>query len=185
MKARTDVAAVFKRIVASIPQQQRARRDLAGKAWRWAEGVHVFPDAICPFCNVVMRSSCLWQIDETAQRIVKVTEVDGKRPVAKPTTHPHAYTNGTMCMGSVGRMGSVAQAALMSINPNDCMGGYASGDYGTQEAQKASPAWKVFFDRYFPEHKHLERKRRARPKLFTVAKAVAKAKAVRKPKLVA
>lgn len=136
------------------------------KDWRWAEGVHAFPDAICPFCNVVMRSSCLWQFDEVRQKIVRVVEVGGSKLVNRPVMHPHRSSDGYVCMGSA--RSSVSQAMLLGINPSDCMGAFnwhgrvakASRDFG---------AWPEFFARYFPDHVHLDKRRRARPRLFKAA----------------
>jgi hypothetical protein len=139
------------------------------RAWRWAEGVHVFPDAICPFCNVVMRSSCLWKVSEREQKIVAVVGIADKKLVKLAISHPHVYRNttGSLCMGSAryGGAGSVAQAVFMGMNPADCMGMFA-------RCTRAEGAWPNFFATYFPEHKHLERKRRARPRLFKPAPAV-------------
>jgi hypothetical protein len=151
--------AVAKRTVkaAAVPLNRRA--------WRWAEGVHVFPDAICPFCNVVMRSSCLWKISEREQRIVAVVGLERKKLVKLPVSHPHVYNygKGAMCMGMTAS--SAAQAALMGINPADCMGNFAG-------RRKGTGAWPNFFATYFPEHEHLDKKRRAQPKLFKAAPAV-------------
>ena len=156
-RTRTDTAAVCKQIVANVPLQ-RSNSDIpASKAWKWAAGVHVFPEAICPFCNVVMRSNCLWQINEQMQKIVQVVGLEGKALERLPLTHPHVYGNtGTVCTG--GRGNSVAQAVFMGINPNDCIGEFTRAVNGR--------AWTVFFNRYFREHVHIERKKRARPRLM-------------------
>jgi len=159
VRAKADITTVFRRLMVSVSRQQR-RSD--SKSWRWAEGVHIFPDSICPVCNIVMQSSCLWQIDERAQKLVAIVGVVDKRLVRLPVTHPHMYSapGGVICMGNAPRFstGAVAQAVLMGMNPNDCMGRFdRSGD---------NAAWRGFFRTYFPDHTHLSKKKRARPRLF-------------------
>lgn len=135
------------------------------KAWKWVAGVHVFPEAICPFCNVTMRSSCIWQFDESRQKLVQIARIDKDRLVKLSVLHPHVGSGGYVCMGSTAT--SVSQALLLSMNPSDCMGFF--------EPQKTGTTWKAFFARYFPDHRHLEKRRVARPKLFKrAAKAVAR-----------
>lgn len=165
MRTRRDATTIFKEIVASIPQQQQAKGALFDRAWRWAEGVHVFPEAICPFCNVVMRSGCLWLINEREQRLMRIVALVEGRLKAVAINHPHVYAGpGTVCMGS-SRMGGVAQAVLMGMNPNDALGGFGPN--------RSCVAWTNFFAAYFNDHVHTERKKR-RPTLMRVRKAPAK-----------
>lgn len=180
VRVKTDPTATLKLLMASIPLQSSAQGELRGKRWRWAEGVHVFPEAICPFCNVVIRSNCIWQVDDGKQRIVQVVglvKVGKKQNLQKlPLTHPHVYGGGSgaMCMGR-GKMGGVAQAALMGINPSDSVGDFSG--YGTLAQIREMPAWKNFFAAYFSEHIHLETRKRSRPTLIKVAAAAKRAKA--------
>ena len=179
MKEKADTAAVFRRIVASIPYQQNSGDKLRNRAWRWAEGVHVFPEAICPMCNGVMRSSCIWKLDERGQRVVDVAGIQSFRSVNKlvklPVSPPHVYSGGTgvVCMGS-SRTSSVAQAVFMGMTVNDCMGRFSDN------TSRNALAWVQFFNTYFAGHVHADKKKR-RPSLtkLVAARKAATARTVR------
>lgn len=163
MKEKADTTTILRRVVASIPYQQGGGDKLQGRAWRWAEGVHVFPEAICPICNDVMRSSCLWKLDERGQRVVSVIGIQPfrrqvDRLVKLPVNHPHVGNAGHVCMGSI-RTRSVAQAVFMGMTVDDCMGRFSDS------AARSAMPWVNFFNTYFTGHVHAA-KRKRRPKLI-------------------
>ena len=74
----------------------------SGRAWRWAEGVILFPEALCPMCNGVMTSTRIWEVNERAQKVVKaVSLVDGRLRKVTGAIHPHVdgSEGGPVCTG--------------------------------------------------------------------------------------
>lgn len=93
------------------------------RPWRWVEGVTLFPEGRCPYCQGTMFSNRIWKLGgRTAgygvlhgqYRIVPPAE--GKavgRLVQEAPKHPHV--SGTnVCMGN---SESVSQALFFGINP--------------------------------------------------------------------
>ena len=83
-------------------QQVSALKDI--RSWRWAEGVILFPEALCPFCNGVMKSPRIWHVDERGQRLIAVARLDieGKVQKVQSSVHPHVngQAGGGVCLGN-------------------------------------------------------------------------------------
>lgn len=122
------------RIAARIARNFEAVRPSTGRgtAWRWAEGVHVFPEAVCPFCWKPMQSPYIWVIDERAKRLEAVFKlVSNRKRLRLENTgrlHPHVDDEGYVCMsdGTARRADSVASALFLDMNPYSTMRGFGS-----------------------------------------------------------
>ena len=116
--------------------------------WRWAEGVHVFPEAVCPFCKVVMRSTCIWQVNEAAQRLDRITKPSDGQLIEMPREHPHAHSSGAICMNGHVRgtpgADSVAVALFVGIYPQSNLMAGSSRD----------SIWDEWFGNYFGHYVH-------------------------------
>lgn len=133
--------------------------------WKWAEGVHLFPEAVCPFCKVVMRSTCIWQVSETAQRLRCIVKPDGSQLKLMPLKHPHVHeNNGSICMNGYAPRTSgadtVAMALFLGIYPRSTIG------FGGYRQHEPWPSW---FRDYFGhiEHDEAGLRKRNRPRLTT------------------
>lgn len=94
----------------------------ARKPWRWIEGVTLFPEGRCPYCNRTMYSNRIWRLSAAGAGYQLYGQcriappVDGGtvgRLVQEPPKHPHV--SGTnVCMGN---SQSVSQALFFGINP--------------------------------------------------------------------
>jgi len=132
------------------------------RRWRWADGVVLFPDAVCPFCKVVMRSTCIWVVNERARRLEKVVKPMGGSLEVMPRHHPHVHTNGRICMSggtNLGPADSVVTALFLAIYPGSNL----------LTSNHRNSIWDAWFDDYFGHTKHDEAglSKRSRPGLRT------------------
>ncbi len=141
------------------------------KKWKWAVGVHLFPEAQCPFCMVVMRSPLLWRIDETAKQLRLVVGVGTGKMVSMRLRHPHVDEagGGRICMSShvstIDGATSAAEALFLGIDPRSSMLGVGNSRNGQ---------WDSWLREYFGHTKHDDAglRRRTRPKMLKVGRAV-------------
>lgn len=87
-------------------ESHRSVTEQRGKTWRWAEGVILFPEALCPYCNGVMKSRWFWWVDDRSQRLIMAARFDERSntQLVKVTSyvHPHVdgHAGGHVCCGS-------------------------------------------------------------------------------------
>lgn len=130
-------------ILRSFTAREVELADNRETAWRWTDGVILFPEARCPFCAATMQSNRVWKVSNIGfnldgqYRLDPPVEGPVGQLVREPPEHPHV-TGTAICRGTT----ESAQAALfLSINPGDCYWG-SSSDVGRQRIK----AWmlKVF-----------------------------------------
>lgn len=76
----------------------RLAQSSTATAWKWADGIYLFPQAICAWCGEAMTSNRIWLVDERGKKLRgQVTLSDG-RLIKEAVDHPHAMS-GSICMG--------------------------------------------------------------------------------------
>jgi hypothetical protein len=82
---------------------QHKQSESSRHKWHWASGVILFPEALCPSCNGVMRSTRIWRVDELGQRLLGVVYIsDDKLVKVTRRVHPHVdgSSGGPICVGN-------------------------------------------------------------------------------------
>ena len=69
--------------------------------WKIASNIRIFPDGKCPFCDQVVRSSCIWKISESI--CYGRYSICGNDLLFTSGTddnfHPHVHSDGSICLG--------------------------------------------------------------------------------------
>lgn len=87
------------------------------KRWRWRNGTFLFPEARCCYCGRAVRSNRLWVADPGWLR--GQLKLDGDKAVWERPNHPHAGTDGGMCLG--GTTEDLVTILFFAVNPLDTL----------------------------------------------------------------
>ena len=98
----------MRQVLSNFENYRQRVEDGDGHAWSWAEGVILFPEALCPMCNGVMRSTHIWHVDERSQRLVAVARLDSRR-IQRVVRAVHPHVNGPA--GGLVYLGNARSAA--------------------------------------------------------------------------
>lgn len=143
-----------------------------GAAWRWAKGVMLFPEAVCPLCKGGMRSNRIWVVDEVRVKLAARYKVAGGEIVREVFSggcgrgglHPHCYeADGIgpwgVCLGDRPRAESVAYALFSGIYVRGSMWPYHHSKEINED--QMTRYWKPWLAEVFDhvcEGKHRQRK---------------------------
>lgn len=102
-------------------QRPLAERGKDSRVWRWATGVILFPEALCPNCNGAMRSTCIWRVDERGQRLLGAVRIRKDNQLVRVTKQVHPHVNGEsyghICVGNAKSATEALFLGLSQGNP--------------------------------------------------------------------
>lgn len=102
-------------------RQQVVGSGITSHIWKWAAGVILFPEALCPRCNGVMRSNRIWQVDEREQKLVGAAKINGSSKLVRVerNVHPHVdgQASGYICLGNAKSASEALFLGLYMGNP--------------------------------------------------------------------
>lgn len=87
------------------------------KRWQWRPGTLLFPEGRCCYCGAVVRSNRLWVAESGWLR--GQLKLDGDTAVWERPNHPHAGTDGGMCLG--GTTDDLVTILFFAVNPTDTL----------------------------------------------------------------
>lgn len=113
-RANDKLIEATKLIAANFDQHRQQMVSSTSHVWRWASGVILFPEALCPSCNGVMRSNRIWHVDERAQRVLRAVKLNINQLVSLPMSrlHPHVDSGGNVCTGTAN---SASEALFLGV----------------------------------------------------------------------
>ena len=114
-----------------------AMTETSTQTWKIGNGIRVFPEGLCPFCQKSIRSTAIWKIGNgILHGRWEFLEGKGhfKAPQANFGFHPHVGENAAICLGN---NGSPDAALFFGMNP--------AGAYpGWTDEVGAIPRWEEF-----------------------------------------
>lgn len=99
-------------ILRRFEEHRQEAEDPNRRDWRWSDGTLLFPEGRCCYCGEPVRSNRLWVVDQGWLR----GQLDVEKGVFEKPEHPHAGTDGSLCLGD---SDSPTDALFFGVNPND------------------------------------------------------------------
>ena len=99
-------------VLQAFDEHRQHVEDPSRRDWKWREGTLLFPEGRCCFCGEPVRSNRLWVVEQGWLR----GQLDIEKAVFEKPEHPHAGTDGSLCLGG---SNSSTEALFFGVNPAD------------------------------------------------------------------
>ena len=99
-------------VLRRFEEHRQDAEDPDRRDWRWRDGTLLFPEGRCCYCGEPVRSNRLWVVDQGWLR----GQLDVEKGVFEKPEHPHAGTDGSLCLGG---SDSPTEALFFGVNPSD------------------------------------------------------------------
>jgi hypothetical protein len=93
-------------------EHRQEAEDPDRRDWKWRDGTILFPEGRCCYCGEPVRSNRLWVVESGWLR----GQLDVEKGVFEKPEHPHAGTDGGLCLGD---SNNPIDALFFGVNPSD------------------------------------------------------------------